>query len=499
MSRKLCQISQGRMYIGGQWVAARSGATREIENPFDAKPIAEVAEGDRDDARAAIAAARVAFDSGPWPHTAPEARAERLEAIADILGEQREELARLETLDTGKTLEESRWDIDDVVGVFRWFAGLARTELGDEALSAPSPDAESALVREPVGVCGQILPWNYPLLQAAWKIAPALAAGNTIVVKPSEITPLTTLRLTELVSELDLPPGVFNTVLGPGPTVGAELAESDDVDLISFTGGVATGKAIMRAAAGNVKRVALELGGKNPHIVFADADLESAVDYALNGVFFHAGQICSAGARLLVEEPIYERFVAALRPRLEAIAVGNGLDPATRMGPLISAAHRQKVEAHVEAARAGGATILCGGARPSDAALARGHFYQPTLIVDCPEGLPLLHEEVFGPVISAERFSDEAEVCARANATIYGLSAGFWTRDEARIERVSRALRFGTVWVNDFNVYFAEAPWGGYKQSGFGRELGRAGLDEYLELKHVYRNRSPRPLNWFSS
>ncbi len=499
MSARQPLRSEGKMYLGGEWVEARSGATRVIEDPFDAQPIAEVAEGGRDDAQAAIEAARAAFDHGPWPSTAPEERAQLLEATAEALALRREELAELETLDTGKTVEESRWDIDDVVGVFRWFAKLGREALDDEPLAAPSPDAESALRREPVGVCGQILPWNYPLLQAAWKIAPALAAGNTIVVKPSEITPLTTLRLTELLAELDVPPGVVNTVLGPGATVGAELAESDRVDLISFTGGVATGKAIMRAAAGNVKRLALELGGKNPHIVFADADFEAAVDYALNGVFFHAGQICSAGARLLVEAPIYERFVAALRPRLEAIVLGDGKDPATRMGPLISAAHRQKVEAHVEAARAAGATILCGGARPPSPALSRGYFYQPTLIVDCPEDLPLLHEEVFGPVISVERFDDEVEVCARANATIYGLSAGFWTRDEARIERVSRALRFGTVWVNDFNVYFAQAPWGGYKQSGFGRELGRAGLDEYLELKHVYRKRAPKPLSWFSA
>jgi betaine-aldehyde dehydrogenase len=354
-------------------------------------------------------------------------------------------------------------------------------------------------VREPVGVCGQISPWNYPLLQASWKMAPALAAGCCIVMKPSEITPLTTLKVTELAEEAGFPPGVVNTVLGSGPEVGAPLSESDDVDLISFTGGIETGKAIMRSAAGNVKKVALELGGKNPNIIFDDADLDLAVDHALNGVFFHAGQICSAGARILVQDKLHDRFVAALKARMERIVVGNGFDEKTQMGPLISAAHRAKVEEYVAIAVAEGANLVLGGKRPDDPALADGYFYLPTLFTDCGNHMRIVREEVFGPVITVERFTDEAEAVWRANDTIYGLSAGFWTRDPDRMERVSAALRFGTVWVNDFNVYFVQAPWGGYKQSGLGRELGKIGLEEYTEVKHIYRNHATEPLNWFGA
>ncbi len=486
----------GKMFIGGQWVDARSGDTRKIINPFDQESIAEVAEGNREDARAAIQAARQAFDQGPWPHMTASERAGLIFRLADLVEQHREELATLESQDTGKTVEESRWDMDDIAGIFRFYAPLAE-QLGDEVIQSPNPDSTSLLLREPVGVCGQIMPWNYPLLQASWKLAPALAAGCTVVMKPSEITPLTTLRATELVVEAGFPAGVVNTVLGPGSSVGAELAESTDVDLISFTGGIATGKTIMRAAADNVKKIALELGGKNPHIIFADADLNIALDYVLNGVFFHAGQICSAGARVMVQQEIHDDFVAALLERMKRIRLGSGFDQRTQMGPLISAEHLVKVEQYVAIAQEEGARLLCGGARPDDPELARGLFYLPTLFVDCEDQMRIVQEEVFGPVISVEQFATEAEAVERANGTIYGLSAGFWTSDPDRIARVSRALRFGTVWVNDFNVYFAQAPWGGYKQSGIGRELGRAGLDEYTEVKHLYQNHGPKALKWF--
>ena len=484
------------MLIGGAWVPAASGATRQVVNPFDRTVIAEVAEGDRDDARAAIDAARQAFDHGDWPRTPPQERAALLRRLAEQVERHKEELARLETLDTGKTLTESLWDMDDIAGLFRYYSQLAG-EIEAEPIESPAPHSTSVLLREPVGVCGQICPWNYPLLQASWKLAPALAAGCTVVLKPSEITPLTTLRLSELTAEIGLPDGVLNTVLGPGPTVGAELAESGDVDLISFTGGVETGKTIVRAASGNVKRVALELGGKNPHIIFDDADLELAVDHALNGVFFHAGQICSAGARVMVQAGVHDSFVEALRERMAGIRLGSGLDDGTQMGPLISAQHRAKVERYVEIAREEGARLVLGGSRPVDPALQQGFFLEPTLFLDCDARMRVVREEVFGPVITVERFDTEDQAVARANDTPYGLSAGFWTRDEDRIDRVAGALRFGTVWVNDFNVYFAQAPWGGYKQSGMGRELGRAGLDEYLEIKHLYRNDRPERLGWF--
>lgn len=487
---------QGKQYINGRWVDAVSGETREIHNPFDASVIASVAEGGREDAKAAIKAARAAFDTGGWPETPPSERASLLFKLADLIERDHEELARLESLDTGKTMEESRWDMDDIKGIFRYFAGLADKD-GGEVIASPNPNSTSTVVREPVGVCGQISPWNYPLLQASWKMAPALAAGCTIVMKPSEITPLTAVKVTELAEEAGFPPGVVNLVLGPGPEVGAELAENENVDLISFTGGIVTGKTIMRAAASNVKKVALELGGKNPHIIFDDADFDLAVDYALNGVFFHAGQICSAGARVMVQESIHDRFVEALRQRMERIVVGNGFDKNTQMGPLISAEHRAKVEGFVEIGRKEGAKLVLGGKRPDAPALEQGYFYMPTLFTDCENDMRIVQEEVFGPVITVEKFITEEEAVARANDTIYGLSGGFWTRDPDRMERVSKALKFGTVWVNDFNVYFVQAPWGGYKQSGLGRELGKIGLEEYTEVKHIYRNHATEAFNWF--
>ena len=485
-----------KMYINGKWVDARSGHRREIINPFDASKIAEVPEGDREDCQAAIAAAREAFDHGGWPQTPATERGRLVYRLGDLIEENRQELAELETRDTGKTVTESLWDMDDIAGIFRYFGGLADKD-GGETIESPVPDSTSRVIREPVGVCGQISPWNYPLLQASWKMAPALAAGCTLVMKPSEITPLTTIRVTELAVEAGFPPGVVNTVLGPGHTVGAELSESHDVDLISFTGGIVTGKKIIRAASDNVKKIALELGGKNPNILFADADFETAVDYVLNGVFFHAGQICSAGARVMVEAPIYDRVVAALTERMQKITLGSGFDQNTQMGPLISSEHRDKVERYVAEGRDEGAKLVLGGARPDHPELQKGFFYLPTLFTECSNEMKIVQEEVFGPVITIEKFETEAEAIRRANSTIYGLSAGFWTRDPDRIDRVSRALKFGTVWVNDFNVYFTQAPWGGYKQSGMGRELGKMGLEEYTEVKHIFQNHKTEPINWF--
>jgi betaine-aldehyde dehydrogenase len=484
------------MHIAGIWTRAQSSAMRDIINPFDQGVIATVSEGGREDARDAINAARRAFDKGPWPKTSGPERGRKLLLLSDLIERDAEELARLETLNTGKTLEESRWDMADIAGIFRYYAGLADKDAG-EVIASPVPDSTSMVVREPVGVCGQISPWNYPLLQAAWKLAPALAAGCTVVMKPSEITPLTTIKVTELCAEAGFPEGVVNLVLGPGATVGAELAENPDVDLISFTGGIETGKTIMRAAAANVKKVALELGGKNPNIIFDDADFDTALDYILNGVFFHAGQICSAGARVLLQDGIHDRMVDALKDRMAKIRLGDGMTDGTQMGPLISAAHREKVESYIRIADEEGAKLLLGGKRPADPDLADGFFVEPTLFTECTNDMRIVQEEVFGPVITIERFSTEDEALTRANSTIYGLSAGFWTRDPDRIRRMSAGLRFGTVWVNDFNVYFTQAPWGGYKQSGLGRELGRMGLEEYTEVKHIFQNHNARPIRWF--
>lgn len=489
-------MTPDEMYIEGRWVPATSGATRAVVDPHDASVLTHVAEGGREDADLAIQAARRAFDEGDWPRRPAAERAEALRRLASAVRDNAPELARLETQDTGKTLTESGWDIDDVAGVFDYYAELGGRE-DEEVLTSPNPDSTSRLVREPVGVCAQISPWNYPLLQASWKLAPALVTGCTVVIKPSELTPLTTLRLTELAHQVGFPAGVINTVLGPGPTVGAELSESPAVDLVSFTGGVQTGQTIMQAASGNLKRIALELGGKNPHIIFDDADLDLAVDHALNAVFFHAGQVCSAGARLMLQDAICDEFTRRLVARMSRIRLGSGLEPETQMGPLISAEHRAVVADRVAAAQAEGARLVLGGGAPDDPALQRGFYYLPTLLTECEPEMRVVREEIFGPVITVERFETEAEAVSRANDTVYGLSAGFRTRDAARIERVSRALRFGTVWANDYNVYFAGAPWGGFKRSGIGRELGRAGLDEYTELKHIYENHAPTALDWF--
>lgn len=489
-------MTEKMMHIDGLWTRSQSTATRDIINPFDQTVIATVSEGNREDARDAIDAARRAFDQGPWSKTTGPERGRKLLLLADLIERDTEELARLETLNTGKTLEESRWDMADIAGIFRYYAGLADKD-GGEVIASPVPDSTSIVVREPVGVCGQISPWNYPLLQAAWKLAPALAAGCTVVMKPSEITPLTSIKVTELCVEAGFPEGVINLVLGPGVSVGAELAENPDVDLISFTGGIETGKTIMRAAAANVKKVALELGGKNPNIIFDDADFDTALDYILNGVFFHAGQICSAGARVLLQDGIHDRMVEALAERMAKIRMGDGMTDGTQMGPVISAAHRDKVESYIGIAREEGARLRLGGKRPADPALADGFFVEPTLFTECTNDMRIVQEEVFGPVITIERFSTEDEALARANSTIYGLSAGFWTRDPDRMRRMSAGLRFGTVWVNDFNVYFTQAPWGGYKQSGLGRELGRMGLEEYTEVKHIFQNHNARPIRWF--
>ncbi|GAE26964.1 betaine aldehyde dehydrogenase [Halalkalibacter wakoensis JCM 9140] len=486
----------GRMYIDGQWVESHTGNTREIINPFNQEVIATVTEGDEKDSQLAIQAARKAFDKGDWATTPASERGAIIQKVADFIRRDKEELAKLESLDTGKTIIESYADMDDIANVFQYFAGLADKN-GGEVIQSPIPDSESRVVREPVGVCGQISPWNYPLLQASWKLAPALVAGNTLVAKPSEITPLTTIKVFELMEEAGVPKGVANLVLGPGNTVGAELSTSLDVDLISFTGGIETGKKIMQAASVNVKKVALELGGKNPNIIFADADFDTAVDQALNAVFFHAGQVCSAGSRLLVEESIHDRFVEAVVNQAKKIKLGNGFEEGTQSGPLISAEHREKVESFVQIGIEEGAELVLGGKRPEDPKLQNGFFYEPTIFINCISDMRIVQEEVFGPVLTIEKFNSAEEVIEKANDTIYGLAGAVWSTDIEKAETVASKLRMGTVWINDFHPYFPQAPWGGFKQSGFGRELGHIGLEEYTEVKHIFRNKKPQPAGWF--
>jgi betaine-aldehyde dehydrogenase len=484
------------LYIDGTWRDRSDADPRPVLDPGTGEVVDHAVEATETDVRDAIAAARRAFDEGPWPQRPSTERAAVLRAIADLLIRDRDEIAHLETTDTGKSLRESEIDVGDVAAVFRYYAELGSSHPTD-VVAMPSPAVTSTVTREPVGVCALICPWNYPLLQLSWKLAPALVAGNTVVVKPSELTPLTTSKLFELLQELDLPAGVVNLVLGGGQPVGNELVVSPDVDMVSFTGGVATGTHVMREAATTVKRVALELGGKNPNIVFADADVEAAVDNALTAAFVHAGQVCSAGARLLVEEPLHDRFVEALVERAGAIRLGKGFDPDAQMGPVISEAQRDRIDGYVQRAVGEGATIALGGRVPDDPDLQGGFFYLPTVVTGCDDSHEIVCEEVFGPVVSVERFSGVDEVVARANATEYGLAGAVWTSDRDKAADVARRLRLGTVWINDFHPYLPHAEWGGFKRSGNGRELGRQGLEEYCELKHTYRNEDPAPTGWY--
>ncbi|MGH3680589.1 MAG: aldehyde dehydrogenase family protein, partial [Natronosporangium sp.] len=404
--------------------------------------------------------------------------------------------ARAESLDTGKRFVESQIDMDDVAACFGYYGKLAGMDAG-RLVDAGDPGVVSRVVYEPVGVCGLITPWNYPLLQVSWKVAPALAAGNTFVLKPSELTPSTAILLLRLLTEAGLPPGVGNLVLGAGAEAGAPLSEHPDVDLVSFTGGLATGRVIAAAAAATVKKVALELGGKNPNLVFADADFEVALDHALNAAFVHSGQVCSAGARLVVAQPLHDRFVAELVRRAELIRMGGPFDERAQTGPLISAAHRDKVTDYVRRGLKEGAVLRCGG-HWGEGELASGFYYAPTVLDQVRSGMSVVVEEGFGPVVTVETFEDEDQAVAIGNDTGYGLAAGVFTQDAGRAQRVAGRLRHGTVWINDFHPYLPQAEWGGYGRSGVGRELGRIGLAEYQEAKHIYHNIDPKVTGWFA-
>ncbi len=485
-----------RNYLEGKFHDARDGETREFSNPADNSVLGAAAESSVDDADAAVAAAREAFDEGPWPWTPAVERAAKLFKLADLIEANADELARRETLNNGKPLREAKFDAADAASCFRYYAGLATKPHG-QTYEVGDPNVLAQSVREPIGVCGQIIPWNYPLLMAAWKLAPALAAGNCCILKPSELTPWTAQRLFELIDEVGFPPGVVQLLYGAGDPVGSALAASDFVDKIAFTGGTVTGRKIMQAATGNLKRVTLELGGKSPVVVFADADPEVALEHAMWAIFAGQGEVCNAGSRLILERSLAGDFLPRLASASEKIVVGNGLDEETEMGPLISRAHQTKVLDLIESGRGEGAELLCGGAAYPDVARSKGNFVQPTIFANAPAHARILREEIFGPVLAVQLFDTEDEAIRLANDTIYGLAGAVFTRDGARAQRVIRRLRAGITWINTFHLTFAEAPWGGYKQSGFGRELGTYGYESYTEVKQINTHLNPQRIHWF--
>jgi len=483
------------MLIDGEWVAAQAGGTRELRDPGNGELVAIVPESGAADAELAISAARAAFDHGPWRTTTALDRGKILFKVADGIRAEAAALAKLEVQSCGKPLAEAEFDVADAANCFEFYGGLA-TKIHGETMSVPA-NSLSFVLREPIGVCGQIIPWNYPLLMSAWKLAPALAAGNTCVLKPSELTPLTALALGKILVAAGIPKGVVNIVTGPGQHVGETLASSTRVDKIAFTGGTVTGRKIMQGATSNLKKVTLELGGKNPNIVFADADLESAIDGALFAAFANQGEVCSAGSRLLVDAKVHDALLEGMLKKVPRIRLSHGLQPGCKMGPLVSSAHRDKVESYIAIGKAEGAKLVCGGGRPSGAEFANGHFVEPT-IFDCVlPTMRIAREEIFGPVMTVTAFSKEDEAIAIANDTEYGLAAGVWTTNVSRAMRVIKQLRAGITWVNTYHPTFNELPWGGYKQSGIGRELGIYGIEAYLETKQVNINLDEAPIGWY--
>jgi betaine-aldehyde dehydrogenase len=483
----------GSSFVAGTWGGTSSERLLTVLDPCTGGVLLSHAAASDEDVERAAASARAAFDSGPWPRMPEGDRAALLRRVADLLVRDRDEIARRETLDTGKPLRESEVDVDDVAAAFRYYADLVVDGAVRDVDAGPG--VTSRVVAEPVGVCALITPWNYPLLSVGWKVAPALAAGCCVVIKPSELTPLTTTSLVGLLAEAGAPEGTVNLVLGDG-AAGAALVEHPGVDHVSFTGGTATGVKVLSAAASTVKRVQAELGGKNPNVVFADVDLDVAADNALYASMLHAGQVCSAGSRLLVEDAIHDDVVARLAEGADRIRLGSGLDARAQSGAMISEAQRAGVERAVATALDEGAELVAGGARPGDPELAGGFFYRPTVLAGCTASMRVIRDEVFGPVLTVERFASEAQAVSLANDTPYGLAGAVWTADSARGERVAAALRCGTVWINDFHPYVPGAEWGGWKQSGIGRELGPTGLAEYRETKHVWRRQSPRRSGW---
>ncbi|MDX6694659.1 MAG: hypothetical protein QOF02_2262 [Blastocatellia bacterium] len=485
-----------QLFIDGQWVDAESGKTFTTPNPATGDTLAEVAEADRADIDKAVAAARRAFE-GKWGKMSARDRGRLLYKLSQLIEAHSPELAALETADNGKPIRESSYvDLPQVVENFEYFAGYA-TKIDGETISVPGQMFNYTL-REPLGVCGQIIPWNFPLLMAAWKLAPALAAGNTVVLKPAEQTPVNAMELGKLIQEAGFPDGVVNIVPGFGETAGASLASHPGIDKIAFTGSTEVGKIIAHAAADNLTKVSLELGGKAPNIVFADADIDQAVSGAMMGIFFNQGQVCCAGSRLFLAEEIKDEFLEKFSERARRVKVGDPMDKATQMGPQVSDEQLCRIKSYVDIAREEGATVLTGGESPQlEGDFQKGFFFQPTIFSEVNNQMRVAQEEIFGPVTSVITFKDEDELIKQANETIYGLSAGIWTRDIVRAHRFAKEVHAGTIWINTFNMFNAAVPFGGFKQSGYGREMGKHALELYTQVKSVWVDLSGKPIGWY--
>ncbi len=474
-----------RMLIDGEWVTTKG--TIPTLDPSNGEKLADIPEGDADAINAAVSAARRAFEKGPWRTMAPAERARLLWRLADLIEENAEEFCLIDSLDNGKPMAELRMvDLPLTIGIFRYYAGWC-DKFGGETVPNSVPGMFTYTLREPVGVVGAIIPWNFPLLMCAYKLGPSLATGNTIVLKPAEQTSLSALRLGELIGEAGFPRGVVNIVPGLGEVAGAALAAHPGVDKVSFTGETTTGREVVKGSTSNLKRVTLELGGKAPNIIFADADKEAALAGAFGGIFFNQGQCCVAGSRLFVERPLHEEIAEQLSERAASIRLGPGLAPGTEMGPVVSEEQLSRVLGYVEVAEKEGAQVVTGGKR-ANGDLARGYFVQPTVLTKVTNEMRVAQEEIFGPVVAIIPFEGAEEVVEQANTTQYGLTAGVWTRDIAKAHRVAAELRCGTVWINTYGMFDPSVSFGGYKMSGYGRELGHASLDAYTQVKSVWVN-----------
>ncbi len=490
---KLC-----KNYINGEWVDSVSGKTAPTYNPATGEILAEMVVSTPEDVDLAVAAARTSFyETRDWRDMDSQTRGDILLKIADLIDKYRDELARIESMDMGKPLREAESDVDDALHCYRYYAGLIKAPHGGcYEVNEGFGKMHSFTIHEPVGVVALISAWNFPFVMGSWKIAPALAAGNSIIFKPASNAVMSNVKMFEILEEAGVPKGAANLILGPGGSVGEALASHPGIEMITLTGSTAVGQSIMRCAASNIKKIGLELGGKSPNIIFADVDLEAAVEWAMIGIFFNQGEVCCAGSRIIIEESIHDAFVKRFAERANAMTIGNPLDNPD-MGPLVSEGQLRDVLGYVQKGIEEGATLVCGGERYTEGECAKGYFMRPTIFDNCTPDMTIVREEIFGPVVTIQTFQTEEEAIALANDTIYGLAGGVFTHQLERALRVVKEVRAGITWVNAFNPTYNEAPWGGYKMSGISRELGVHGLEEYQEIKQVNINLTPGPAGWY--